>query len=278
MQSLPSLYQDHRRVFCNHAISQLKGKYMNDWAMNMRFTNLCLARYPQLHLSQSNDSSDDNIMKFAFMEDNRYLVNTFRQLLTKTDKALIISKAAMFFLGHLCDLSSTRKDTREYLHIPEVERKYRTTRPWRWHRRRSYHDPVKKVFVKKYWYRRGPGSCLTYGEPFNKVDLPFNSIYPLSSLPWMHFKFNTREIFNPFASGPLWKYHDFLGYLVIILPHAARFLPLIHLAKTKPFAPMSRIFPNLSVRARRAIAAYLDRVENDNEKTMYATNSADHGA
>jgi len=54
-----------------------------------------------------------------------------------------------------------------------------------------------------------------------------------------------------------------MEYLITILPRAGRFPPLIHLCGTKSFAPMSMMFPDLSLRARRAIGAYLIRMDAD---------------
>jgi len=55
---------------------------------------------------------------------------------------------------------------------------------------------------------------------------------------------------------------------------AGGFSPLIHLCKTKVFVPMSMMFPDESRKARRAIAAYLDRmeaeiIENDIEQMIH---------
>jgi len=52
-----------------------------------------------------------------------------------------------------------------------------------------------------------------------------------------------------------------MEYLITILPRAGKFPPLIHLCRTKSFAPMSMMFPDRSRSARRAIGAYLSRMD-----------------
>ena len=260
MQNIPSLYQDHFRVFCDCSLSQLKDKYTNNWEVNIKFTNWYLARSTRLRLSESKYGTPSVIRHLASMQDNQVITNTFRLLLNKTDEALIISKAAMFCLQHLCDLSSTREAAHRHLRVSKVDRNYRKTRPWRWHQRGSRRDLARKVFVKKWVYIHGklPNSLTTYEKLFAIDNHAHDPIYPLHLFSCIYGK---STINHDHKAEPFYKYRGFLEYLVIILPRAGNFLPLIQLCKTKPFALMSMMFPDLSQKARRAMQSYLDRVE-----------------
>jgi len=269
LQSVPTLFQQHLRVFCECAISYLKG---DDLAMNIIFTDHYLERSIRLNLCWPNDSCFEVIRSLTntFWPNDQVIGDTFWLVLNKTDEALIISKAAMFCVNYLCNPSSTRKDARRHLRLPEADRNYRKTRPWRWHQRRWCRGLARKVIVQNVLYNDiFRYSLTTYGRFFSKHDFQYSDIYPLQWLPWIHWNFRNYD--NRATS--FYQYCGFLEYLVILLPRAGRFLPLMHLCKTKVFVPMSMMFPDQSRKARLAIAAYLDRMEadivvNDNEQMI----------
>jgi len=186
--------------------------------------------------------------------------NAFRLVVNKEDEALIISKAAMFCLEYLCDLLSTRRDALRHLRVPRADQKYGKTRPWRWYQRRSCHGLARKVIVQKarllYFFQY---SLTTYGRFFYQHHFKNTSIFPPHSLPWIHWNFRN----DYYWAKPFHQYCGFLEYLVILLPRAGRFSPLIHLCKTKVFVPMSMMFPDQNRKTRRAMVAYLNRMESD---------------
>jgi len=230
--------------------------------MNMVFTNRYLETSNRHNLKWGGSGFSLAIldMEVILRGQDINFINTFRLVLNKEDEALIISKAAMFCLEYLCDRSSTRRDARRHLRFSIVDRKYRKTWPWRWHQRRSCHGLARKIIVQKarlfYFFQY---SLTTYGRFFCQHHFKNTSIYPPHSLPWIHWNFRNDD----HGVKPFYQYRDFLEYLVIILPRAGRFSPLIRLCKTKAFVPMSMMFPDQSRKTRRAIAAYLDRMESD---------------
>jgi len=278
LENVPPLHQVHLRAFWESTIFHLKSGHENNLELNVNFTDWYLARCPRDHLLWPDDHFFSVIWRLNVVFDINYQdrINTFWLGLTKTDEALIISKAAMFCMEYLCDLSSTRKNAHKHLQILGADRKYIKTRPWRWHQRRSCRDLTRlKVIVQKarlYSFFRY--SLTTYERLFSKDDFQYDNIYPLHSLPWIHWNFVNYD----HLAEPFYQYRGFLEYLVILLPRATKFSPLIHLCKRKAFVPMSIMFPDQSLKARQAIASYLDRMEvdiiGDTEQTILQLTSA----
>ena len=262
VENVPSLHQGHLRAFWESAISHLKGGYENNLELNVNFADWYLAKFPGHHLLWPDNHFFSVIRRLTavFEINDQDFINTFWLVLTKTDEALIVSKAAMFCLEYLCDLSFTQKYAQNHYKILGTDRQYRKTRPWLWHQRRSCRDLARKVIVQDellddfFQY-----SLTTYGRLFSKNDFRYGDIYPLHSFPWIRWNFVNYD--HP--AKPFYQYRSFLEYLVIILPRAGKYSPLMHLCKTKAFAPMSMMFPDHSRNARRAIAAYLNRMEAD---------------
>ena len=262
LENIPSLYQGHLRAFCDSAISHLKGGYENNLELNINFTDWYLARSPRAYLFRTNIHFFSVIqhLTHTFSPNDQVIIDTFRLILNKEDEAVIMSKAALFCLEYLCDVSSTLKDARRHLRVLRADRKYRNTRPWRWHQRRLWYDLERKVMVQSHSFNNFfQYSLITYGRLLSKTKFHYDDVYPLHSLPWIHWNFLKRK----HRAEPFYRYRGFLEYLAILLPRAGRFSPLIHLCKTKVFVPMSMMFPDESRKARRAIAVYLDRMEDD---------------
>jgi len=233
---------------------------MNHWRMNLIFT----ASYLETSILQKPrafNSFSLVIQKFLYGQHNQDITNNFRQLLSKTDEALIISKAAIHCLEYLCDLSRTRNEAKRHLQIRQMDCNYRRTRPWKWHQRASCRDfartPV--LIVKPYVH---PGDdqlgLTTYRRLYANHLFQLYAVYSLHSLQWIHWRESDKYINT--KPKITFEYLSLLQYLVTILPRAGRFPPLIHLCKTKAFAPMSMMFPDQSRKARRAIGDYLNRM------------------
>ena len=190
------------------------------------------------------------------------ITNTFQLLLDKSDKALIISKAAMYCLQYLCDPSHTRKMAQWHLGIRQMDRNHRRTRPLQWHLQASCRDLSKKPVITVLADLISPKNftLTTYGRFCGGKKYFYYRIFSLHSQQWIDWK---PSPYNPLKAQSWSKYLTLLEYLPAILPHAGKFQPLIHLCKTKAFAPLSMMFPDLSRRARRAICAYLDRMDAD---------------
>jgi len=241
--------------------------------MNLEFTQYYLARPGRFYLDWGIRNCFTVILDLekAFRANDQVITDTLRLVLNKADEAYIISKAAMSCLEYLCDSSFTDEHDQEHLQILGGDRNYRKTRPWRWHQRRSCRGLARKVIVQHELFSDFcQYSLTTYGKLFSKNHFGYVDIYPIHSLPWIHWNFDN----NDHLTKPFYNYRGYLEYLVILLPRAGRFSPLIHLCKTKAFVPMSMMFPDRSRKARRAIAAYLDRmeaeiIENDIEQMIH---------
>jgi len=257
LQSFPTLVQGHLRVFWDSVISHIKGE---DPGMNLKFTYFYLAKSCRFYLDWGIRNCFTVILDLekAFRANDQVITDTLRLVLNKADEALIISKAAMSCLEYLCHSSFTDEHVQEHLQILGVDRNYRKTQPWRWHQQRSCRGLARKVIVQHGLFNNSCRySLTTYGKLFSRTYFGHDKIYPLHSLPWIHWNFCN----NDHQAKPFYQYRGYLEYLVILLPCAGRFSPLIHLCKTKAFVPMSMMFPDRSRKARHAIAAYLNRIE-----------------
>jgi len=261
--NITPLYDHHIHHFCDYALLELKGKYVDHWQMNLIFTDKYLERSMRTYIPAF-DSFSKAIQTMIGIPDTSVLTNTFRLLLSKTDETLIISKAAMYCIEYLTDRSRTRKGTKRHIQVPEMHRNYRRLRPWRWHRRQEglYRDITRTPVLLRGRYASlcSQRLCLTtYGRIFAREYFQHHPIYTVHSRPWdqlgseFHNSDNAREIFQ--------KYCALMEYLITILPRAGRFPPLIHLCRTKSFAPMSMMFQDQSRRTRRAIEAYLCQMD-----------------
>jgi len=256
------LYDRHIHDFCDYVLLELKGKYMSHWRMNLIFTAYYLDVSIQIDIPPFNSFS--SAISKLFAPDIPVLTNTFQQLLNKTDEGLIISKAAMYCLKYLSDRSHTRKDTQRYIRVQEMYWNSRRLRPWRWHRRRAglCRDIAKTPILFNNVFSassRRRLSLTTYGRLFAREYFQLYAIYTVHSRPWDHWESESHD--GHYAGETLHKYCALMEYLSNILPRAGRFRPLIHFCRTKSFAPMSIIFPDQSRRARRAIEAYLCRMD-----------------
>jgi len=251
----------HGYDFCNYALIELKGKYINHWQMNFIFTTSYLNTSPRCQPRKFNSFSSV-IQALTASSCNAAIIDKFQLLLKKSDEALIISKAAMYCLQYLCSSSRTAKMAKWHLGIREMDRNHRKTRPWQWHRQASCRDlskkPVLTVFTD--FMSEDKLTLTTYGRLPRRKNHFYYYIYSLHLQQWFDWE---SYLYNSFYSQSWRKYLSLLEYLPTILPHAGKFLPLIHLCKTKAFAPISMMFPDLSRRARHAICEYLNRVEAD---------------
>ena len=221
--------------------------------MNLMFIALYLKPSIRVYSPQPNGLSLV-IQHLTFTPHNQFIANTFRRLLTETEEALIISKAAMHCLQYLCDQSHTRKEANEHLQTRDMDRNYRKICPWKWHRRPSCCDLARKpvLAVHKYGTQL---TLTTYGRLYAKYNFRYYRIYSLQSLKWTNWRLDN------YTDHTWFEYLSFLKHLISILSCAGRFPPLIHLCRTKSFALMSMMFPDQSRRARRAIGAYLNRMD-----------------
>jgi len=235
---------------------------MNHWRMNLVFT----ASYLETSILQQPlafNSFSLVIQKFVDVPHHQAMINTFQRFLNKRDKGLIISKAAIHCLEYLCDLSRTRTEAKRHLQIRQTDRNCRKIHPWKWHRRASCRDfartPV--LIVKPDWHPSDNRrlTLTTYRRLYANNAFPRQVVYALHSLQWIHWRSDEYIDDTPEIS---FEFLSLLQYLATILPRAGRFPPLIHLCKTKAFAPMSMMFPDQSRQARRAIGDYLNRMDN----------------
>jgi len=189
---------------------------------------------------------------------------TFQQILNDVEISLIIAKAATYCLQYVCDVAPTKQEAGRHLDIGERNRRKRKLLPWQWHRRDSPRNFSQKQLLsevfhylynqKRYCYFL---RLFNYGALSRRPDLAHKSIYSPDSFDW--------TLWNSNEARPAQLWHQFLSpleYIITLLPRAGRYEPLIHLCRTKTFAPMSMMFPDISRRARRAIAAYLERMDS----------------
>jgi len=262
--NITPFHDRHIHDFCDYAVLELKGKYIHHWRMNLIFTAYYLGGNLRIPIPAF-DNFSTAIQKMSYIPDSSVLTDTFRLLLSKADEALIISKAAMYCLEYLCDRSRTRKDTKRHIQIPKMHRNYRKTRPWRWHQR---HPDLCRDLTRTpvFLTNRFPSSrsqrlsLTTYGRLFAELFFEHDPIYTVHSRRWIHWR---SDFYNSnYTAKAFFKYLALMEYLITILLRVGRFPPLIHLCRTRSFSPMSMMFPDLSLQARRAIGAYLDRMDS----------------
>ena len=231
---------------------------MDHWRINFIFTTGFLQKFIRIRPRIFNSFSSV-IQTLGLMHYDPVITNTFQLLLSESDKGLIISKAAMYCIQYLCDPSHTRKMAKWHLRDWVMGRNHRKTRPWQWHRQASYHRQGRRP-VLALLSHLAKLTLTTYRIFFLKQDDADHHLCPLHSPLRTYWRSNLNK---PHYTREWGEYPNLLEYLPTILPRAGKFLPLIHLCKTKAFAPISMMFPDLSCRARRAIWKYLDRVDAD---------------
>lgn len=254
-------YDCHIRSFCECVLSEIHSRNDNDWKSHYALTSLYLRRpYRQIYILDP-----DNLVKaIESLSANSYfkyqvvdkINRTFKHLLTKVDESNIFSRAAAYCLQRLCDSSlESRRQAHKFIKIGPLRRKIRRSYPWRWHRR-FWSCSQEARFVVKTDIEKYILSTFTKLQDSNKtyLDYPFH-ICPLFSIHQTH-----SEDGAPWSVLPF-QYLCYLESLIDLLPHAARYKPLIDLCKTKGFSAMSTGFPVLSRRARTGIAKYLERMD-----------------
>jgi len=219
----------HRHIhdFCDYALLELKGKYIDHWENNLIFTANYLETSIRIH-HPSFDTFSMAIQAMQYTPKTLGIGNTFRQLLSKTDEALIISKAAIYCIEYLTDRSRTRKDKKRHIRVPDMHRNFRKIRPWRWHRRQQTRDLARIPVL----FERIPSSSsrnkislTTYGRLFAKSHFFHHPKHTVHSRPWNHRRSGFRNGDN--AGETLHEYCALVDYLSTILPRAGRFPPLI---------------------------------------------------
>ena len=131
------------------------------------------------------------------------------------------------------------------------------TRPWKWRtRNRCLKEASKQVPLSNINDWPTGLLILITADSQHLSPVAKRTVSSFHSFNWIRRK---PEI--PHIPDSYYEYMAYLHYFIGILPHAAPFPPLIDLCKTKCFAPMSMMLPNVTRRARRAMTVYLDRVD-----------------
>jgi len=143
----------------------------------------------------------------------------------------ICARGAMYCLSRLCDHRAYRPDFSDG-NLSSRNTARRRDTPWKW--RRTMH-------LVSYQPLTPPTSSTASSTSHNNANVvtTTSDIHGERKLPA--------------------TYLCLLKYLAYFLPRSSPYGPLIDACHNKTFAPMSRVFPRTSVRARREMFLYLSR-------------------
>ena len=170
----------------------------------------------------------------------------------------IISRAAAYCLQFLADVVLTHQEAKNHFTIGCIGKTKRRASPYVWNRRYRHGFRKRHVFIGVYYADKKCVSLSTYEKLLTK-EYPYRPLFSVTSMRW--HKWKTSD-WTPEAFEVWYQYMVILEYLPLILLRAGKFPPLIRLSRTRSFAPLSMLFPDLSRRARRAITVYLDRMDS----------------
>jgi len=248
---ITGVYSRHILSVFNTLLSELLQKYSDHWETNLSFAVTWICRPPRrVQITWSGFAS---IIQDICLPPGIFTIpsNTVEEL-------GIISRAAAYCLQFLADVVLTHQEVKNHFTIDCIHKKKRRASPYVWNRRYPHRFRRRHVFIGVYYADKKYVSLSTYEKLLTK-EYPYRPLFSVTSMRWHKWKTSdwTPETFEVW-----YQYMVILEYLPLILPCAGKFPPLIHLCRTKCFAPLSMLFPYLSRRARRAIAVYLDRMDS----------------
>jgi len=250
---ITGVYLRHASALCSAVLSEILDLYSENWEENLIFTIkwLCIPRRNIIFLF----SGSTSIMQEIYFPPEIFTITS-----NNVQTLGIISRAAAHCLRFLLgDIIGTGQRAKTRFTLNRIGNKKRRAFPWMW-RQRSRRRPAKKhVFMGVFYADQRYVSLSTYEKLLTK-EYPYRPIFSVNSMRWNKWKTSNR---TPGTVEVWYRYMAILEYLPIILPRAGRFPPLIHLCRTKSFAPLSMLFPDLSRRARQAITVYLDRMDSE---------------
>ena len=241
----------------------MNGEYRDHWESHFQLVSCHIQRHRKELYPDYKHNLPITLHELASNESSGYLSQigyTLRHLLTKADKSRIYSRAAAYCIEYLSRNSPHLEDKiYEFIQIRSINRRTRRNRPWHWHRIFRHRLQVDQLLyiAGLYRYRRG----LTNFEKLVNVDKKRKEYqFEVCSI----FSVNWRNKPDPiFGTSLPYKYMCHLEYFINTLPQAEPYTPLIDMCRTKAFSPWSMLFPALSRQARRAITAYLERVQSE---------------
>jgi len=181
--------------------------------------------------------------------------SVFQTLIDDTIQGQILARAASYCLKITCSAGRINSEAARHLSLSKFDRRRRSDFPWKWHSRAD--SRLRKGTLVVTGDKRGQERRLS---TYKKVTRNPNNVFTLYSLS--HFDWNDYTNLLIKAAEQFWfKYLAFLKALILILPRAGRYEPLIWSCKHRSFSYMSMMFPSLSRRARLEINKYLARME-----------------
>jgi len=232
---LVNIYSHHINSFCNFVISAFDSRYLENYEVNFLFcVRYLVPGHHHIH-TQFIPSNDIRVILSTGLPDvvDLDLRSRFSRAVNDVRWKEMCARGAMYCLIRLCDHRAYIPEfSDENMNSKKTGRRRNT--PWKWRRTMNLvsHQPLTRPTFKT-------ASSTSHNNDNANVVATTSDIHGERKLPA--------------------TYLCLLKYLAYFLPRSSPYGPLIDACHNKTFAPMSRVFPRTSRRARREMSVYLSR-------------------